>query len=610
MAKPSSIAIGGYRFDMVGDKGHEVLDEDLSQGGPVSFSTEDWGKGLLTAENGDEHTGTPQYLSARGVDAAFPHQLIIQPRAVTVAVANGQTAIGSAPLKQVDFTPSGGSLNTYMITSSGRYVYKLSNGEWTVTRDLGVGLGATDIHVHGARLGIAYSSGFQHTADDSSWTTDNTDADRFGTLGATIWRVIRPNSAYSSTAFNGSWTTAYSIADSTYNINSIVGVEQLLLIGKEDGIYTLDAEGTVVPFTPELRPQANTNFAALRAAITFNGDYYFRTLNGVVQISAADGMKHRVGLDQLASPDLPTVVVQALAADDRYLYALCNNTGANLIIMRRSIGGSWHVFYADYTAGTKQGQHISVSGALGYPALFFSYYDNSSTYTTKYIRLSTHHNPLRDTSYQFDTTSQNYWIRLGRYGSADAPIIFDQCDVQSRALTASITVTPYYSVDGGAVTQFGSSSATASPLATIIPATPPSGHKWDFYLYLVTNDNTISPVVTGVTFKGWRRPARRKVHTFVISGFAHQETQRGGHARVDPVTWIANLDALRETNTYVTVTDENQQTFSGIITRVQRVTGPTGPNDPEPGHVHRVQIVESVATAVSQSYVYDQAVYS
>ena len=76
------------------------------------------------------------------------------------------------------------------------------------------------------------------------------------------------------------------------------------------------------------------------------------------------------------------------------------------------------------------------------------------------------------------------------------------------------------------------------------------------------------------------------------------------------MTWIANLDALRETNTYVTVTDENQQTFSGIITRVQRVTGPTGPTDPEPGHVHRVQIVESVATAVSQSYVYDQAVYS
>ena len=610
MAKPSSVAIGGYRFDLVGDKGHEVSDEDLSPGGPVSFSTDDWGGGLLRAEQG-ERAAEKQYLSARGAAAAFPHQIIIQPRAVTIPVASGQTAFGSAPLKQADFTPSGGSLNTYLITNAGRYVYRLTgSAEWTVARDLGGGLAATDIHVHGARLGIAYTSGFQHTTDDSSWTTDTTDADRFASLGANLWRAIRPNSVYSATAFNGTWSAAYTVADSTYNINSMVGVEQLLLIGKEDGVYTIDAEGTIVPMTPELRTQANANFASLRAAVTFNGDYYFRTLNGLIQISAGDGMKHRIGLDQLATPDLPTVVVIALCSDDRYLYALCQNTAANLVILRRTIGGAWHPFYMDYTAGTKQGQHIAVSAALGYPALFFSYFDNASTYTTKYIRLSTHHNGLQDSNYTFDTASQNYWVRLGKYGSADAPIVFDQCDVQSLNLNANITITPYYSVDGGAITQFGSAGASASPLSTIIPTTPPSGHLWDFYAYLATNTNTTSPVLTGITFKGWRRPARRKVHTFMLSSFAHQETLRGGHARISPVTDISNLESLRETNTYVTVTDENQQTFSGIITRVQRSSGPTTPNDPEPGHVHRVQIVESVATAVSQTYVYDQAVYS
>ena len=304
MAKPSSIAIGGYRFDLVGDKGHEVSDEDLSPGGPVSFSMDDWGGGLLRAEQGERANSGSQYLSSRGVDAAFPHQLLIQPRAVTIPVASGQTAFGSAPLKQVDFTPTNAALNTYLITSGGRYAYKLdANAEWTVIRDLGAGFAAADIHVHGGRLGIAYTSGFQHAADDTSWTTDTNDADRFGTLGANLWRAIRPNSLYSATAFNGTWSAAYTVADSTYNVNSLVGVEQLILVGKEDGIYTIDAEGTVIPFTPELRTQANASFASLRAAVTFNGDYYFRTLNGLIQISAGDGMKHRIGLDQVASPE-------------------------------------------------------------------------------------------------------------------------------------------------------------------------------------------------------------------------------------------------------------------------------------------------------------------
>ena len=97
---------------------------------------------------------------------------------------------------------------------------------------------------------------------------------------------------------------------------------------------------------------------------------------------------------------------------------------------------------------------------------------------------------------------------------------------------------------------------------------------------------------------------------FTLAAFAHQETLRGGNARVSPVTVIDNLDTLRETNAYVTVTDENQQTFSGVITKVQRGVGTTLPNDPEPGHVHRVQIVESVAAAVSQTYAWDQAVWT
>ena len=607
MAVPSSfIKIGNYRFDLAEKNAHSVVDTDYSPGGAAEFTKDDFSGGMLSADQGIYEQATPQYVSSRGVDAAFAHQLILQPAATTVT--NAGTAFPGDPIRQVDFTPTGGS-NTAFLIVAGRIVYRYSAGTWIDARDLGA-FTASDIVVHGGNLGIAYTSGHQYSSDATNWTTDNADADRLGVLGQNLWKAIRPNSIYSATAFGGTWSAAYTVADSSYNINSLTGVEQLLMIGKEDGLYTVDAEGTIIPLTPELRPQANANFASLRAVTTFNNDFYFRTLNGVIKIAAQDGLKYRVGLDQLSSPDLPTVVVQALCSDDRYLYALCANSSNNLMILRRGISGSWHVFWWDGTAGTKVGKHIDISAAPGFPALFFSYSDGATTYTTKYIRLSTYPNAVDDTNYTYSTVTQNHLIRLGRYGSPDAPTIFDRCVIKSRDLTANITVTPYYSVDGGAITQFGASAATTSPLATVLPTTPPTGHLYDFYLYLVTNTSTTSPIVTSVSFQGIKRPTRRRVHVFTITGKAHQPTARGGNLRKSPVTITDDLNTLRDTNVYVTVTDENQQNFSGILTQVQKVSDDTRAADEEPGHTYKITVVEAPTAVGGLAFTYGQAVYS
>lgn len=605
------VKIGPYRFDLVGSQAHTVTEQEYTQGGPVEFTTDDWSVGMLTAEQG-KGTAQGQYLSSKGADGAFPKQIILQPTAVTIAVASGQTAFAGAPIKQVDWTPSGGSLSTYLINGT-QYVYKLNgSAQWTVTRDLGNGLVASDIHVHGGILGVAYTSSHQYTSDDSSWTTANSvTVDRFATLNNNLWRAVRPNTLYAGTAFGGTYSAAYSVSDSTYNINSLMGVEQLLMVGKEDGVFTVDAQGTIIPMAPELRPQANANFASIRGVCTFNNDYYFRTLNGIIEIAAGDGLKYRVGLDQLASPDLPTVVVQALCSDDRYLYALCNNTSNNLMILRRTIRGSWHVFYWDGTTGTKQGRHMNISGALGYPALFFSYYDGSSAYTTKYIRLATYPNPVDDTNYRYSTLSQNHLIRLGQYGSPAAPVIFDRCTIQSRNLTANITVTPYYAVDGGSITQFGTAAATTNPLSTVQPATPPSGNLFDFYAYLSSNDATTTPIITGLSFQGWRRPQRRNVHQFLITAIPNQQTARGGMSRVSPAQTIDNLNALRDTNVYVTCFDELQRSFGGVLTNIQRVSDQTvGGSTEQPGHSYRLTVVESPGAVGSMAYRYDAAVYT
>jgi hypothetical protein len=605
---PRSVKIGNFYFDI---SEHQIDSIDLSPAGEVEFTTDDWSGGMLTVEDGLTHkNGSNKYVSVRGADAAFPQQIVLQPQAVTVAVASGQPTL-SAPIKQVDFT-GGGTTNTYLI-QTGTSVHALNGSQqWTAVASMN-GNNATDAVVHGGAISVAFSAGHKYaTTGSGAWTSvPSTATDRLGVLGQNIWRAVRPNTLYSASAINGTWSSAYTVADSQFNINSVGNLEQVIMVGKEDGVYTIDAEGVVTELTKELRPQANTSFASVKGWVAFNGDYYFRTLNGILMISGQDGSKRRVGLDQLVSPDIPTPVVAALCADDRYLYALCSNSSNDLMILRRNIYGAWHVFYWDSTSGTKQGQHLAISGALGYPALFFSYYDGSSAYTTKYIRLATFPNPRQDTNYRYDTTSQDKWLRLGRFSSPEAPAVFDRCIIQSQGLSSTITVTPYYSVDGGAVTQFGSSAATSSPLSTIHPGTPPSGHLWDFYLYLGnTTDNTTTPVVIRVSFKGRLRPSRRRMHTFTIVAKSAQEDRSGARSRVSPITVFNNLNTLRDTNTYVSCQDENAQQFSGLIESVQAVTTEVGRTDAEPGKTLKVVIAESAGTPAAQTYTYGAFVYS
>lgn len=561
-----------YDFDLADIQApHTIAEPAIGPSGMVNFTMDNWAGGMQSIEDGIDYAKKPTYITSKGVDAAFPGQVICQPMATTVSVGSGP-ALGSI-IAQIDFTASGGSINTFLIENQ-RYQHKLSGANtWTQAVDLGSGQVGKDGIAHGGNICIGYGSGGQvYSSTGVSFTVATANkADAYGALGANLYRAVRPNTVYAATAVDGTWDAGSIIADSSFSINSLGGLEQVLLIGKEDGLYSIDIEGIVTPFTPELRPQANANFASIRASDSFNGDYFFRTLNGLIKLSGGDGQKSRVGLDQLASPDLPTVVVKALAHDDRYEYALCENSGADLMILRRSITEAWHVFYWDGSAGIKQGQHIAVSSVFGYPALFFSYYDNVSLYTTKFIRLSTFPNPLQDTSYRYDTSTTGRF-RVGRFGSPEAQMVFDQIQIQSRNCTAGLTITPYIAADGGAITQFGSTAVTSNPLTTIKPATAVTANYVDLYFDLATNDATTTPILVGFSLKGAFRPNHRKVHTFTFNTARGHRSIRGGERREAPTETAADLETLLATNTYSTVKDERGATFSGLVQEVTRST--------------------------------------
>lgn len=618
----SRVFIGSFDFDLI-DVGktipgtrrrripHSVQDEATGPKGQVNFTMQDWVAGLATVEEGLDYHQKPKYISATmssggAADAAFPGQILCQPSATTVSVGSGP-ALGSI-LAQVDFTASGGSINTFLIENQ-RYQHKLSGANtWTQAVDLGSGQTGKDGIAHGGKVAIGYGSGGQvYSADGVTFTVATANkADAYGALGANLYRAVRPNTVFAASAVDGAWDSGTTVADSSFNINSIVGLEQILAIGKEDGIYSFDNGGVVTPFTPELRTQANANFASIQASESFNGDYFFRSLNGVISLAGGDGTKRRMGLDQLASPDFPTVVVKALAHDDRYLYALCQNTSNNLVILRRGVSGAWHVFYSDTSAGTKQGQHIAVSAAFGYPALFFSYYDGASVYTTKFIRLATFPNPIQDTNYTYDT-SLPCRIRMPRFGTAQAQMTLDQIIIQSRQCTGNITITPYYSADGGAITQFGATAVTSNPFTTVNLTTAVACNFIDLYFDLSTNSAATSPVLVGFSLKGVFRPNHRRIHQFNFT------TQRGHRARagarnVGPTETAANLGTLLATNSYQTVIDERGKSFSGLVHDVNRATVEIDESE-EPFEIIQATVWESPSATVLPTTSYGTAIY-
>jgi hypothetical protein len=606
------IWIGNYDFDLADvNAPHTIAEVSMAQEGPIAYTMQDWSGGLQSVEEGIEYRRLPKYISATGVDAAFPGQVICQPGVVAVSVGSGPV-LGQA-IRQVDFTPSGGTISSFLIENN-RYQHKISvaNPVWTQSVDLGSGQLGTDGIAHGGKIAIGYGSGGQvYSADGVSFTVATANkADAYGALGANLYRGVKPNTVYAATAVDGTWDSGSSIGDSSFPINSITGLEQVLMIGKQDGIHSIDADGTVVPFTPELRSQSNLLMALIRGTATFNNDFYFKTVNGIIKISGASGTKERVGFDRLASPDLTAIGVTGLAADDRYLYALtANGSTAGPMILRRTVSGVWHPFYWDGTAGIKQGQHIAVSQALGGTALFYSTYNGFTTWTTKYIPLSSYPNPLQDTTYSYDTT-QTGRFRVPRFGSAEYQMVLDQMTIQTRQCSANLTIIPYYSADGGAITQFGAAAVTSNPFTTIRPAAAITCNFIDLYFDLATNTASTTPVLTGFSLKGLRRPHHRRVHTFTLNTARGHRDVRGGQRREAPTEAAADLSLLLATNAYATVKDERGGTFSGLVSAVNRTTiKPKASAEPE--EAVQVVINEAVSVAgVSAPFTYGSAVYN
>lgn len=575
-------------FDLIGNSPHVVDDQPLGPSGAIVFTMDDWSDGMLSIEEGLQYRqGMRKYVSSTGGDAAFPGQVIVQSVASQLSVGSGATQIGEV-IKQLDFVPSGGTINTYLIANNSGNVFRITNpgttNNWTIVDN--PGSVPTDLVVHGGFIATAYDTGYSRSPNGTVWTASTTDADAFGTLNQNIYRADE-NIVYGATALDGSWDAGTVIGDNNSDINSLLALEQILMVGKTDGIYTVDAEGTSVQMTPELRTQRNANIAPVRAVATFNGDYYFRTLNGMIQISGADGQKRRVGFDQLVSPDIPAPATRTMTWDDRYLYAASES--ASVTIFRRSISGAWHVFWQGYSLAAVN--HVAVSAVFGYPALFFSH---NAPAVSKYIRLSTFPNPLQDTNYRYYTDNA-VRIRMPRIGSSAAQMLIDRLDIQSRQLAAGVTITPYYSADGGAITQFGASAVSASPSATVTPTTAITCNFFDLYFELVTNSATTTPVLTGFTLHGVWRPGMRRTHQFTAAAAAYHGNNRGGAVKQSPVTTIANLQALRTQGTYAVVTDENGQSFSGVVTEVKRTMTKLVPPNTEPEHAIQFTVFEKAS---------------
>ena len=569
--RAQELVIGAVRLDVLPD--HKVEEETLGREGPFAATWADWGQGLLTAVEGiHAPPEARKYLSARGVDASFPQQAIAQSQ--LTKVLPGWT---SPPLKFVDFQG-----RSY--TAVGSHVWRSNAGDLTVWNDVYTAAATiSDIIAWGGYIIIARGAGYDYSATGAaaSWTAVATAADYFAALNQQLWRAVKPNSLFFNTLVitAPAWSSSTLVGEAGYNITSVVGLEQVLLVGKEDGVYTLDQDGNPQQLTPELRLAPSSNNAHVKASCTFNGDYYFRTNLGLLNIEGQGGLKDRVGFDELASPDLPTTRILALTQDGKFLYALCDTSGAgadlrNISIYRRTVGGAWHLLYLNdalgATANDGRAGALGVTGMSGYPQVLVAYQQTTApTWAIGILTVAKFANPLQDSSYVYDTDVATKWLRLPRIFSPFGRLTIDRIQVIARGLTANRYLQVYVSVDGAASALFGGVNIAANPGANLLDAI--TGNYFDVYINFVSEAGG-SPVLEGISIQGFYRSGRRKRHTYEIIGDTYHDTRRGGDVRVAPETLIPQLQTLRDTNTFSDCEDEYGVAFKALVTHIGQIT--------------------------------------
>ncbi len=242
--------------------------------------------------------------------------------------------------------------NDILYISWANTLFKVTSGSGTPALVETFMADITDLEsfVTDSKLYIALGASVEYDNMDTSEVINATDsfATFFKAERATMWKALLPREIFSATdpSADANWSAATEVGSASDNITDFLTFDNALYIMKEDRPYFLDSSGNVQILTNITRSIGNSTSG--KNSLEFLGKIYMPWGTQSLLESDSGTFTFRDPSDFTTNLSEFIGRVQALGGDDRYLYAIVDNSGKVEVMAGRleTIGAStfwvWH----------------------------------------------------------------------------------------------------------------------------------------------------------------------------------------------------------------------------------------------------------------------------
>jgi hypothetical protein len=586
---------------------YEAMPTSLSS--PITF--ESWHRGaghsemLSEKQLGDSDTNGLAYHGysySRGVDASWDRLQLSPERQETEGVTG--TVIGhySSP-----------TFGEHLWTN--QRVYEWTGLSWVLRYDAGDEV-VTDVtewsNSVGDYLMVAHGDDddIRYSENGTSWETwEGQRAKYLAVRGVTALNPIlvgvsSTGAVRTATTIAGDFTADDQVGLASTDVNGVEVLHDLLVVLKEDGVYTFDGTDIAQILSPTALWRSDNGSAH---TVGYNGRLYYNFGNKLMELDVLQST-----LETVFSMEHPELngTIETVTTDHRNLYLTLLNSDGNRYVMKGAEHDShwhWHTFIYLGSALPASSIHVAAGTRIHgtNPALV--------TADDYYILPRDSLRPEDDTNYRFDTGGGFIVGPLVDAGARVFKKFLNGARVVLEAATASRPTAISYGIDRHDATPTSLLTAVQSGLTSIDVSTEVGFTRIHYYATLSTGDNRHSPRVLAIVFDSTPMPPRRRRFTFIVE-VEHMEVRRGSGDPL-PYSYIARESHLYNgVDKYVTLTDLVGRTFSVKIRDVvsQGVKRKTGVHGGAHALLSNIQIIadEIIETTPSTPLaVWDQSSY-
>jgi hypothetical protein len=499
-----------------------------------------------------------RYFYGENIDARFQDEVLPGPSVTTLT-----TTCGSNLTRFIEH-------NGKLFLLGGRYVKSIDTSDATVhdERDLGASNAGTDMEVFGGVLyvGLGFGAGdFIHRCDAAgTWAQDDdvqagyfcTKQDRFYASGNTY----QVKSCAADPFVDGNWTSLYTIGDFGTTITGLCSLDELVYVGKTDGLHALDSNNICPCLTPELRAYKSTDNC--RNLMVWHGMVYVPHIRGLLQYQPLGEQGFAVasvGPGRDVTSNCPVRgQVTALAGDDRWLYCAVYD-GTNTWIMagrepKTELEATygrvlWHPLAKIASAKCEA---MFISGLWTNPRLWFGA-GSSACYI---VLPANSDNPRQDSNSRY-ALSGSYYLGANDWKTPTTSKVWKSIEVSAENLAPTRYLDIYYSIDDGTWTLAGRASTSPTHTLSLLGEglAGVTGHKIAVRADYVQVGAASPFVLRSIVARAAERPVQVEVITAKIRCADKLPLRKGGTCPRSGATILSDLRALATINQAATLKD-------------------------------------------------------